>query len=473
MSPEERQALEAEIVKCRSDLARFNETVLARNKPDGQGNRGYWARQREICRSFLKYPATYATTGNMVGKSFVDAGIIIGYLLTHPNSLVLATAPSQVQLEEVLWKEVERAYKGSRVPLGGRLLRSPLKIDFGGGWQALAYSTTKVERLSGHHGSDVGAVLDEASGIAEEIWEAFSGVNPSNLLATGNPLWAHGAFFERCQQGSNALQNIIQVSSLESPHIQLPRSPWGLADATWLAKAINDYGENSPWWRTHVLGLFPTDDANQVVPGEWWDLAGKTVHRPGGQRYLSIDLAEGNGGDDVVLIVRDDNGIMAREASNRWNFETTATKASLLTQRFYIEPHHVSFDIGGPGADFANRLAAVGLGAARPYRGGVPCTGDAEKKYHNRRAMGAWRLRQRLDPKRTVTLPSGVQVPQVPFAIPPEIARVMRHEIVNLRHTYDERGRIQLELAEDFRKRLKRSPNDADALGQSFAVFGG
>jgi hypothetical protein len=90
----------------------------------------------------------------------------------NKNALVIATAPSQTQLEEVLWKEVERAYNGARVPLGGRILRSPLKIDAGDGWQILAYSTTKTERFSGHHAGQLFAVLDEASGVDPAIVEA-------------------------------------------------------------------------------------------------------------------------------------------------------------------------------------------------------------------------------------------------------------------------------------------------------------
>ncbi|MBV8313337.1 MAG: hypothetical protein JOZ53_00105, partial [Planctomycetaceae bacterium] len=109
-----REVAGAEIVACRDDPARFNATVLGRG--------AYWHRQREICRSVVDRPVTLVPSGNGVGKSYVAAGLLHWFLIAYPGSLVVATAPSQVQLEEVLWKEVERAYRGSRIPLGGRLL---------------------------------------------------------------------------------------------------------------------------------------------------------------------------------------------------------------------------------------------------------------------------------------------------------------------------------------------------------------
>ena len=108
MSPHLKE-IAAELERCRANPARFNETILGRDVEDGHGNRGYWPRQREICRSVVEKAVTLVPTGNGVGKSFLDAGLLHWFLIAHPGSLVVATASSQVQLEEVLWKEVERA----------------------------------------------------------------------------------------------------------------------------------------------------------------------------------------------------------------------------------------------------------------------------------------------------------------------------------------------------------------------------
>lgn len=445
---------------CRNDHDAFNSVILGRG--------GYWSRQREICRSVRDFDTTLVPTGNGVGKSYVDAGILHSFLYSNPGCMVVATAPSQTQLEEVLWKEVERAWRNSRIPLGGRLLKDPLKVDLGGGWEALAYSTSKVERFSGHHNADLLALIDEASGVANEIYEAIDSLNPSRKLMTGNPLRPDGVFYDRCmaaQDGKNPLANVIQISSLESPHIHLDRSPWGLASRLWLENSRNDYGEGSLWWVCHVLGLFPDSGADTVLPWSWLQLAGETIHVRRGNPRMAIDLAEGNAGAKSVIAVGDDGGLLSLKWSNTWTFEATAGQAALMVQRWGVEPHNVSFDVGGIGADFAQRLITAGIVGARPYRGGA----EGGKKFGNLRSAAAWRFRQRLDTKRQVMTPGGVWIPQQPYSIRPDWLAIMRPELQGLRYTQDDRGRIVLEPKEDFAKRLKHSPDFADTMGQLFA----
>jgi hypothetical protein len=122
--------------------------------------------------------------------------------------------------------------------------------------------------------------------------------------------------------------------------------------------------------------------------------------------------------------------------------------------------------VGGIGADFANRLEAAGIRGARPYRGGAE---SGSPKFLRRRSLGAWRFRQRLDPNRMVIQDNGTSVPQMPFAIRPDILARMRKELVNLQYTQDEKGRIVLETKEEYQARLKHSPNNADVAGQLFA----
>lgn len=483
---------------CQNQPDWFNTIFLGRDTWDGYGRSGYWSRQREICESVVRHPVTLVPTGNAVGKSFLAAGLLHWFLFTHPGSLVVATAPTQVQLEEVLWKEVERAYLGARIPLGGRLLRSPLKVDLGGGWQALAYSTTKVERFSGHHASDLFTILDEASGVADEIYEAFSSLNPSRELLLGNPLRPSGMFYDRCH-AKNPLANVIRISSLESPHINLERSPWGLADRTWLEKARADYGEHSLWWTCHVLGQFPDSGVDSVIPGGWLEQARDATHVPHGVRRIAIDLAEGKGGDRSVVLVRDDNGVLDLWWSTTASFEATASRAALAAQKYEVEDANISYDVSGIGADFGNRLHQTGIINPTPYRGGS----EGGPKHTNLRSYSAWRLRQRLDPQRrdvdhdqpaiahndsvnhfpprldirgrifggpAVARHAPTSAARQGFSIPQSFLNgPLREELVGLRYTLDLRGRVCLEVKEDFALRLKRSPDLADALCQSFA----
>lgn len=440
-----------------ADPTRYNYYVLERGP--------YWWRQRQVARSVLRYPTTLVPSGNAVGKSYLCAGIVHWFLDEHPNSLVITTAPTQVQLAEVLWREIGRTHANARLP--GKLLKSPLKIDRGGGWQALGYSTTSTERLSGHHAPDLLAVIDESSGVAPEIVEAIDSLNPSRLLMIGNPLRPDGPFYERCMRAKEQpsdLVNLIQIPSLESPDIKLKRSPRGLADATWLAKAKNDYGEGSLWWTTHVKGEFPDAGEDTLISRLWLDRAENAEHTPRGHNRLAIDLGEGKGGDKSVLLVRDDNGVRHMESSANWGFSVVASKAAILCQRFNIAPHRVTYDAQGIGADFGNRLESVGLKGCQPYRGGL----GGNKGFGNLRTAAAWRLRQRLDPGRRVTV-GKVEIDQAPFAIPARFMTLLRPELQAIRWTHNEAGVVCLEPKEDLVERIRHSPDHADALIISYA----
>jgi hypothetical protein len=453
--------------ECRNNPSRFNRRVL--------GRPAFWWRQHEIAESVRRYLVTLAPAGNMVGKSFSAAGIVLWFLHNHAAPKVICTAPTQTQLEEVLWADVHKSHTNSRIPLAGKVYRSPLKIDKDGRGVLLAYSTTKTERLSGHHAADLLAVIDEGSGVAPEIWEAIDSLGPSRLLVLGNPLRPDGPFYDRCTRAlanPTPLVNVIRVPSLESPDIHLERSHRGLADAGWLAKARNDYGEDSIWWKSHVLAQFPDETTDAVFPLSWLDLARRTVHAPAhpSTRRLAVDLSLGGGGDMTVLIVADANGVLHCEASNKMGLEAAAARAALLCQQFGMAGHQVSWDVEGIGADFLNRLQAAGLRGCHPYRGGAPVP---TPKFANRRGLSAWRARQRLDPAHMATLATGALVPQTPYsltAVPEASWSRMRQDLRELRYSLGPAGQVVLETGKLFRDRLKRSPDHGDVFGQLFGL---
>ena len=61
------------------------------------------------------------------------------------------------------------------------------------GWHALGYPTTSVERASGQHAKDLLVIIEEASGVEDEIWNALYSLKYSKLVAIGNPIRAEGA----------------------------------------------------------------------------------------------------------------------------------------------------------------------------------------------------------------------------------------------------------------------------------------
>lgn len=468
--------LDAEIARCAADPDRFNSVVIGRTYQDGATTRpaDFWSKQREICRSVLSHRITAAPSGNGVGKSFLGGALACWFTASHPGSKAVVSAPTQGQLRKVLWTEVEQAYRSAAshgLPLGGRL--RALEWDLDDGWRLEGFGSGSTESKSGRHAADLLAIVDEASGVPASVMEAIDSLNPSKILYLGNPLRPEGKFYEVCERSADNPQiNVVRVPSLESPDIHRQRSPRGMADAGWLETCRHEYGEDSIWWQSHVLALFPGSLVAALLEIAWLELAAKTVHVPAGDRWLGIDLGEGGGGDPTVLVVRDSNGILAHRASNRWDLDAAAEQARDLSDRLDINPSHIVYDQTGIGADFDNRLRPLGLIGAKGFKG----SREGGDKFFKLRAACGWAVRQRLDPKRMVRKPLpngngklGPWVPQHPFSLPPELLAMYRAELQGCRYQNTPAGEIALETKEDFVKRLKHSPNFLDAWLMTYA----
>lgn len=459
----------------------FNDFVLGRPP--------YWEKQSEICRAVLDRKTVVIPTGNSVGKSYCAAGLILWWLYSRPGSLVVATAPSQTLLGTVLFKEIRRAKAGSVVPLPGRITDSPnvspqtLLVD-GTGWGVLGIATRGVERLSGQHNPELLVVIDEASGIEDEIWEALDSQNAAKMVVFGNPLRAEGRFRDLALRSDREVADPtipdadkvfqIRIPSTESPDINVERSPRGLADRGFLDSNRRQYGDTGLWWRTHILAQFPEVSAEALIPEPWLDWATRSEHRQGltatdprcGVKRIAVDLGEGVGRDRTVVLVRDDRGILDVHASNTTDLPQAAHIVRQMVSKWQVAHDHVSYDKLGIGASFVNHLHAVGIKTARPYAG----EGRAHDRnsFTNVRTECAWTLRNRLDP-------NWCPDPRVPHATQPGFHipcgpwwPQMREELKTL--SYDLVGKqTRLIPKKDHSERLGRSPDLADAFMQSFA----
>lgn len=470
---------------CEDDPVAFNTYVLQRAP--------YWEKQEEICRAVVENKTTVVESGNSIGKSYLLAGLALWWLYTRPGSLITATAPSQTLLGTVLFKEMRAAIAETRIPRPGRPFiplpgkitdsasASPqvLAID-GTGYQVLGIATRGVERFSGQHNPDLFQLIDEASGIESPIWEAMNSQNPVKRAIFGNPIKAEGEFVEVAKLGEkhakdasipgNKRTKLLIIPSTASPDIHLERSPRGLADKGFLDSNRERYGEDSLWWRTHILAQRPTVSTEGLLPPHWLDfaVAQRRPEQPIGIAHLlkvkrlACDLGEGVGKDKTVIIVRDDLGILEVAASNAWGLPEAAAEMAKLARQYNVPDHHCSYDALGIGRDMPNHLHRHGL-KARPYRGSASVKGD----FANMRSYCGWKLRQRLDPDRDDPHHPGQK--QVPFILKPGPWWLqMREEMAEVK--YELIGqKVKLENKDDLMIRLGRSPDFFDAVAQSFS----
>ena len=64
--------------------------------------------QGEVAADIAEYPKVAVKSGQGVGKTALEAGLIIWFLVCRPFSKVIATAPTMQQLYDVLWAEISK-----------------------------------------------------------------------------------------------------------------------------------------------------------------------------------------------------------------------------------------------------------------------------------------------------------------------------------------------------------------------------
>jgi len=445
-----------------------------------------WRDQERILESVRDNPRTAWRSCHGIGKSFICARLVLWWLYSFPYSIVLTTAPTARQVEDILWKEIRSCHAQSKIPLGGHLTPSATQLALDGkNWVAIGLSTNDPNRFQGYHSEHLLVVVDEASGVDEEIFEAIQGVLTSahcRLVLIGNPTDIGGQFYrafrtEGWNTGRTAAWDTPNFTKFGITRDDIVSGGWRdkvpkkrgaddydfpfpyLITPQWASDMLPEWGSlEHPAWSARVEGDFPEQGEYNVIPLSWVERANdrwpKTLDE--GSIVLGVDVARG-GMDKSAIAARQGNKIL-------W----VKTYSGLDTQQLAGE---VMSEYRACGASCAN-IDSIGLGAGvadelKHHRdinyAEVNVAGSSDKKdkdgnrkYQNLRSELWWRLREALDPKgdELLALPvhndllADLAAPKYDFA----------------------KGWVQVERKEDTKKRLGRSPDAGDAVMLTFAV---
>jgi len=483
---------------CHDDPDLFNTAILEREP--------YWTNpgsghpdQLEWVQACAESSVVVVETGNALGKDYALGGLVPWWCLTRLDSVAIVTGPSQTLLGSVTWKELRRAMDPERASspdrpsmlkmfpeifgadLGSGVKASPLAMRLDkNGWGALAYSTTSIERASGQHAANLAVFVTEASGITDEIGEALDSLKASLMVLCYNPIRGEGWAVDYARQGeadardgvprSHAVR-YFNMPSTCSPHADLDKSPFGLADKTWLEAMYRRRGADSPWTRSHIKAIRPKLDNEALIRPELlgratgemavraaaeWRRAGK-----GGPRRIACDVGEGVGNARSVVGVRDDVGFLEIAADAFDSPSATADRIVDLKAKWRVADERISYDAAGnTGNRLKAALAAKKLYGVQPYYGGKPF----RRNFLNLRSACAAMLARRLDPD---DFRDGTRN-DMPFHLPngPHLPQIVE-ELSELKGRTDN-DKFRLEDKADFMDRLGRSPDFADMITQSF-----
>lgn len=428
-----------------------------------------WHKQVEILESVRDNQETAVASCHGAGKSFTAARLALAYLCSHKPSIVITTAPTDRQVKGILWKEIRLAHQRARMPIGGKLLTQELKLDTN--WWAWGFTAPDrdPDRFQGWHETHILVIVDEACGVSENIYEAIDGVLTSEharLLMIGNPTDASGRFGKAFK---TAGVKKIRISAYDTPNFttfgiteedvrlgnwqdkiagaSLP-APY-LVTPQWVATRYQRWGPTSSLYQARVLGQFPEQGSDTLIPLAWIEAAQARQLKPGAPIQLGVDVAR-YGEDETVLYLR--RGSVVRMHGSHAMSTTMETVGWTVHAMDETDAEIAKVDADGIGAGVYDRLVELGR-SVYEIRGGM--TASDPERFANRRAEWYWGLRERFET-------GDIDIPEDDDELASQLA--------NLKWKVNSRGQIIIESKDEMKKRGLSSPDRADGVCYAFAT---
>lgn len=382
-------------------------------------------------------------SGHGIGKTAFVAWVVHWFMATRPNPQVVVTANTKNQLDSKTWRELakwnQKSLNGEwfEVKATRMELKSSPETWFA---SAIPWTEHNSESFAGTHEEHVLIVFDEASAIADIIWDVVEGAMTTagaRWVALGNPTRNTGRFRE-CWGRFRHRWHTRQVDSRNAK----------MADQTQIAEWIADYGDDSDFVRVRVKGEFPKSSSAQLISSDHVDAATKykAVRFENLPLILGVDVAR-FGDDQTVICAR--RGRKVYPLSKFRELDTMQVAGQVAAIIKSLKPALVNIDIGAMGAGVVDRLREQGFDVRGINFGGQPTD---KIKYANKRAemwgeMAAWL-------KESGEIPDDYELKQ---------------DLIGPEYTYTSSQQLLLEKKENMKRRGLPSPDCADALALTFA----
>lgn len=258
--------------------------------------------QRDVLMDLATSKRVSVRSGHGVGKTGVEAISALWFLCCFKFPKIIATAPTRQQLNDILWSEIEKWR--SRSPLLKELLVWTKTYVYMKGyekrWFAVAKTASAPENMQGFHEDNMLIIVDEASGVEDEIMEAIlatlSGGN-NKLLMCANPTRTTGTFYDSHNR-DRGLYKCHRVSSLDSTRTNKEN----------IKSFMRKYGEHSNVVKVRVYGDFPTQEDDVFIPLSLIEKSVVTEIDTEEIMKITMGVDVARYGDDETIIASNVNG---------------------------------------------------------------------------------------------------------------------------------------------------------------------
>ncbi len=391
-------------------------------------------------------------SGHGVGKSAFLSISILWFASCYFPCKIPCTAPTAHQLSDVLWAELSKWHRvlGERLPDLAhqfeqtqdefRMLAAP-KESFAVARTARA---DKPEALQGFHSENLLIVGDEASGIADVIFEVGQGTLSSEgsfAILAANPTRKSGFFYETHHRLRDRWETVV-VNGENCP----------LVSKQFIDDIAHQYGAESNVYKVRVQGEFASEADDVVIPLDLCETAKIREVEAYGDVVWGVDVAR-FGRDRTTLVKRRQNATIAKHlAWQGQDLMQTAGRicAEWLDTKPEDRPKSIFVDVIGIGAGLADRLMELGLPVV-PVN--VAEEASVDEKYLRLRDELWFKARKWLERKDCKLFDDEVLIAELTLP----------------RYGFTSTGKLKVESKDELKKRYPQSPDVADAFCLTFS----
>jgi hypothetical protein len=314
-------------------------------------------------------------------------------------------------------------------------------------WSKSATPEEQGRTLSGLHSRFVIVLIDESGDIPPSVLrsaeQSMGNAEWCKIVQAGNPTSHTGMLYEAATKLADQWYPISITGDPDDAN----RSP--RVDIEWARQQIKEHGRDNPWVMSFILGKFPPQSINSLLGPDEVDLAMARRLSPEAfswsQKRLGVDCAR-FGDDRTVIYPR--QGLFVGQPIEMRNARghEIAARVAAAKMKWGSEMEFVD-DTGGWGAGTVDALSLANI-TAMPINFSAKAT---DPHYFNKRSEMHWMLAQ--------AVKGGLWLPRRPG---------LKKELTTPVYWF-EGGKIRIEEKEQIKKRLKMSPDEADALALTYA----
>ncbi len=393
-------------------------------------------------------------SGHGVGKTSLVAWLIHWFICCYPNPQIVVTSGTQAQLLNKTWRELAKWHKVSLQREWFEWTKTAFYLrESPDTWfaSAVPWSEHNADAFAGTHEKYVLIIFDEASTIADIIWETIEGALTTALciwIAFGNPIRNTGRF-KACFGKFAKYWISRKVDSRKAK----------MANKVQIERWRQQYGEDSDFFRKRVRGEFPLLASNQLISEEIVD-ACRIFQAQGYETFpifITCDVAR-FGDDRTVIMVN--QGRKLHECIWMGGKDTVEVYTKIIELWNYWKEKNDRIGIfvddigvGGGVTDMLKKthgVLVIGVNAGAASRNPV--------KFLNKRIEMWW------------TMAEALKLGYDLSSLSEEDFDFLKQDLVNIEYfLHGATQKYQLEAVEDLKERDLPSPDFGTALALRFA----